>query len=55
MKEALITLITDQLGAGNWDMLSTRDLFRIFMNLNINNKKEGTDLDVQNLESDHRI
>ncbi len=33
MKEALIMLIRERLGEGNWDRLPTGDLFRIFNNL----------------------
>ncbi len=38
MKEALIMLITERLGVGNWDLLPTGDLYRIFNNLK---EKEG--------------
>ena len=40
MKEALITLITERLGAGHWDRLPTGDLYRIFNNLKDNQNKE---------------
>lgn len=43
MKEALIMLITEQLGAGNWDLLPTGDLYRIFNNLKDNQDRERTD------------
>ncbi len=33
MKEALVMLIMERLGEGNWDRLPTGDLFRIFSNL----------------------
>ncbi len=33
MKEALVMLIMERLGEGNWDRLPTGDLFRIFNNL----------------------
>ena len=40
MKDALIMLITEQLGAGNWDLLPTGDLYRIFNNLKDNQCRE---------------
>ncbi len=52
MKEALIMLITQQLGAGNWNLLPTGDLFRVFMNLKDNKGKERVvNIDVQNPDS----
>ena len=42
MKQALIMLITERLGAGNWDLLPTGDLYRIFNNLKDDQGKEGT-------------
>lgn len=56
VKEVLIMLITEQSGTGNWNLLPTGDLFRIFMNLKDKQDKERVlNLGVQDLESDHLI
>ncbi len=52
MKEALIMLITERLGAGNWDRLPTGDLYRIFNNLKDSQGKEGAvNIALQNPDS----
>ncbi len=40
VKEALVMLIREQLGTGNWDRLPTGDLYRIFNNLKDNQNRE---------------
>ena len=53
MKEALIMLITEQLGAGNWNLLPTGDLYRIFSNLKGKQGKERTNkFGLQNPDSE---